>query len=153
MFLTRLYRHRDLGLLILRIGVGLDFFFLHGWGKLVGGPDSWTLYGGSMERFGIHFMPTFWGFMAAFSETIGGLFFAAGFLFVPVCFLLASTMLVAFTGDVARRGLGGGSHAGKALVLFASMGLIGPGKYSLDAWLAGRWSQTPKDGGGVVPTP
>ena len=33
-------RYRDLGLLVMRVGLGLSFM-AHGWPKLVGGPETW----------------------------------------------------------------------------------------------------------------
>ena len=40
-----LSRHRDLGLLILRVGIGAMFMF-HGWPKISGGPAFWAQVGG-----------------------------------------------------------------------------------------------------------
>ncbi|MBU1948526.1 MAG: DoxX family membrane protein, partial [Candidatus Eisenbacteria bacterium] len=59
---------RDIGLLIIRIGIGLTVMTLHGYGKIKGGPGLWDNLGGAMSQFGITFAPKFWGFMAAFSE-------------------------------------------------------------------------------------
>ena len=64
-----IYKHLDLGLLIARIGMGAGFIYYHGWAKLMGGPERWEGLGGAMARYGIEFWPTFWGFMAAFSES------------------------------------------------------------------------------------
>jgi len=64
-------RHRDLGLLILRVGLGV-MMMTHGIPKLAGGPAEWARVGGAMGRLGVHFAPTFWGLMAASSETFGG---------------------------------------------------------------------------------
>ena len=57
----------QVGLLILRIGIGISIFF-HGLPKIMGGPETWTAIGGTMSNLGINFAPTFWGFMAAFAE-------------------------------------------------------------------------------------
>ncbi len=121
------------GLLILRIGIGISIFF-HGLPKITGGPETWTAIGSTMSNLGINFAPTFWGFMAAFAETIGGILFAMGLLFRPATLLLIGTMVVAlvmhFTqgDDFLKYG-----HALDLLILFVSALLIGPGKYSLDA--------------------
>ena len=61
----------DLGLLVLRVGIGIIFIF-HGFPKLIGGVETWTQIGSTMSLIGINFAPTFWGFMAAFAEAVGG---------------------------------------------------------------------------------
>lgn len=81
MFWNSLEKHRDVGLLILRIGVGLGFFFYHGWEKLTGGPERWANVGGVMSRIGIDFGHTFFGFMAAISESLGGVLLAMGLFY------------------------------------------------------------------------
>ena len=129
---SRLSRFTNTGLLILRIGVGA-MMIVHGYPKLAGGPEGWHELGGSMGVFGIHDFPTFWGFMAAFAEGIGGLLFLVGFLFRPACILLLMTMLVA----IAHHIHGGdklqiASHAIELGTLFLAMLIIGPGRYSID---------------------
>lgn len=137
MIWDKLEKHRDLGLLILRLGFGIAFIYYHGWGKLTGGPERWTGLGESMSRFGIDFAPQFWGFLAMLSETLFALFIAAGFLFRPAALLLAFTMLVAWIGHHAS-GNGNPGHAFKNMVVLVGLMFIGPGKYSVDAWLASR---------------
>lgn len=86
-----------------------------------------------MAALGIHDFPTFWGFMAAFAETVGGLLFLVGFLFRPATFLLIITMLVAALRHTkAGEGIMGASHAIELGILFLAMFIIGPGKYSID---------------------
>jgi putative oxidoreductase len=132
MVLTFLDKHRDIGLLILRIGFGCLFLF-HGLPKLFGGPETWEKVGMAMGTFGITFLPAFWGFMAAISESLGGICLILGFFLRPACILLTITMLVAAASHLSRgEGLGGAAHALKAGTVFLSLILIGPGKYSLD---------------------
>ncbi|WP_347158479.1 DoxX family protein [Pontibacter chitinilyticus] len=90
------YKYQDTGLLILRLGVGVAFI-LHGFPKLAGGPEHWAQIGQAMQVTGVTFAPTFWGFMAGFSEAAGGLMLLLGLLFRPFCLLLLLTMLVAIT--------------------------------------------------------
>ncbi len=124
-------KFRELGLLLLRLGIG-GMFMAHGWPKLAGGERAWTKLGKSMVHVGIDFAPTFWGFMAAIAEFFGGLAFALGIGFVPACVLLLSTMVVAGTMHLRKNdGFAGASHAIEAGILFASMLLIGPGKHTL----------------------
>ncbi|MFQ5964925.1 MAG: DoxX family protein [Candidatus Scalinduaceae bacterium] len=138
MVFSCLDKYRDVGLLILRVGIGL-MFMGHGCPKLFGGPEKWELIGGITKFFGLDFVPTFWGFMAAVSEFFGGAFIALGFLTRPACFLLFITMIFA-----ASMHIGKGdsfikySHAVEAGILFLSMLFIGPGKYSLDEQIFSR---------------
>ena len=130
-----LNRYRETGILLLRLGIGI-MFILHGYPKLMDGPEKWESLGRNMGNFGIEFAPVFWGFMAAFSEAVGGLLVALGFLMRPACVLLFITMVVAATRHIAEEGkFMAGSHATEAAILFLSLIFIGPGKYSLDWYL------------------
>ncbi|MCK5427530.1 MAG: DoxX family protein [Thermodesulfovibrionia bacterium] len=136
MLLTFLSKYRNIGLLILRIGIGCMFLF-HGAPKIFGGPEKWEQLGMAMSNVGIQFMPVFWGFMAAFSEFIGGICIILGLFFRPVCILLTITMIVAAAMHLGKGdGLRGASHAIEAGIVFLSLILIGPGKYSLDEKLS-----------------
>ena len=125
-------KYRDIGLLILRVGIGI-MFVLHGLPKLISGPETWTMLGGSMKALGLGFAPTAWGFMAALSEFAGGILLTLGFFTRPACFFLLATMIVATMmhigkGDPFLKY----SHAMESGILFLSLILIGPGRYSLD---------------------
>ena len=125
-------KYRDAGLLILRVGIGVMFVF-NGYPKLIAGPETWAMIGVSMKVLGIGFAQTAWGFMAALSECAGGILLVLGFLTRPACFFLLMTMVVATMmhigkGDPFLKY----SHAMESGILFLSLILIGPGKYSLD---------------------
>jgi putative oxidoreductase len=139
--LNRLDGFRDVGVLVMRVGLGL-MFVGHGWGKLVGGPEKWEKIGGAMSTFGIDFAPVFWGFMAAFAEVFGGLALAAGLAMRPVLLgLLIPTMIVAAAKHMAAGdGFKGYSHAVEVGIAFVGLALIGPGRFSLDAKLFGARS-------------
>ena len=137
MLWEKLHKHRDLGLLVLRLGFGIGFVYYHGWGKVTGGPERWEGLGGAMSRFGIDFAPQFWGFMAMLSESLFALFIAVGFLFRPAALFLAITMFVAWVGHVVS-GQGTPAHAFKNMAVALGLVFIGPGKYTVDAWLARR---------------
>lgn len=137
MFWTKLDRYRDVGLLILRLGFGLGFFWFHGLPKLQGGAEAWRGTGGAMENFGIDFGPQWWGLAAALAESIGGLLIAFGLFFRPAALAIMFVMIVAATNHFVT-GRGTPAHALKNAFLFAGLVLVGPGKYSLDAWIAGR---------------
>ncbi len=85
MVFSFLDKYRDVGLLILRVGIGVMFVF-HGYPKLIAGPEAWAMIGGSMKVLGIGFAQTAWGFMAALSECAGGILLAVGFFTRPACF-------------------------------------------------------------------
>ena len=129
---SRLSKYNNTGLLLLRLGIGA-MMILHGYPKLIGGPQMWTKLGGALSTFGMHDFPGFWGFMAAFAEGVGGLLFLVGFLFRPACLLLLITMIVAAAKHMAGGdGIMGASHAIELAVLFLAMFIIGPGRYSVD---------------------
>lgn len=139
MIWEKLGKYQDIGLLILRLGVGITFIVFHGWGKITGGPEAWTETGGAVETLGIGFGHTFFGFMAAFSEAVGGLCIVLGLFFRPACLLLMLTMLVATNMHIVT-GRGGPAHALKNAFFLAGLIFIGPGKYSLDAMISRRSS-------------
>ena len=135
MILTFLNKYRDIGLLILRIGIGCMFLF-HGAPKMFGGPERWEKLGLAMATFGIQFVPVFWGFMSASAEFFGGILIILGLFFRPACMLLTINMTVAASMHLNRGdGLGGASHAIEDGIVFLSLILIGPGKYSVDETL------------------
>ena len=121
----------NLGLLILRIGIGI-MFMLHGAPKLMGGPEKWEQLGGSMANLGITFLPTFWGFMGGFAEFVGGLCLVLGIFWIPACFLLILTMIVAAIMHLSQGdGFPQYSHAVESAILFISLIFIGAGQYRL----------------------
>lgn len=132
MILTFLNKFRNSGLLIFRIGIGCMFLF-HGAPKMFGGPEKWEKLGMAMANVGIQFLPVFWGFMSAFAEFVGGILIITGLFFRPACILLTINMTVAAIMHLSRGdGLAGASHAIEDGIVFLSLILIGPGKYSLD---------------------
>jgi putative oxidoreductase len=129
---SKLANYRDVALLFLRLSLGSFFIYVHGWPNLAGGLPKWKALGGAMKHVGITFWPVFWGFMAAFSESIGMALLIVGLAFRPSCLLLTITMSVAALSDYRARGLGEASHALELALVFASLIFIGAGKYSVD---------------------
>ena len=128
----------DLGLLALRVGVGLMFMACHGGPKLFGGPETWAKVGQAMGSVGLHAFPAAWGLLAAAAEFFGGLCLILGLLTRPAALFMAVTMVVAATMHLSRGdGLSGASHAIEAGIVFFSLVLIGAGRYSLDHRLFG----------------
>lgn len=132
MFWKFLGKYREFGLLALRLGIG-SMFLLHGWPKLIGGPEKWEKVGMAMQYAGVHAAPTLWGLAAAVSEFGGGFCLILGLFFRPACLMLAVTMGVAVNMHLGRgEGLMAASHAIELGIVFCSLLFIGPGRYSVD---------------------
>jgi len=130
--------YRNVGLLIIRVGLGI-MFILHGFPKMFGGPDTWVEVGSAMQYLGIDFAPMFFGFMAGVTEFFGGIFLLGGLFFMPSVIFLFIVMLVA---TVQHIGAGDGfvsySHSIEMAIVMFGLLFIGPGKYSLDRKLQKR---------------
>ncbi|RYZ51527.1 MAG: DoxX family protein [Sphingobacteriales bacterium] len=129
---SRLGRYSDLGLLIMRLGIGA-MMIVHGYPKLTGGPEKWAKIGGAIGNIGIHGNETIWGFMAAAAEGIGGLLIVLGLAFRPACFFLLFTMVVAAITHLSKGdGISGASHAIELGFVFLGLFITGPGRHSFD---------------------
>jgi putative oxidoreductase len=137
MMWSALERYRDLGLLLLRLGFGLGFVWFHGWPKIEGGVERWRGTGSAMRSVGIDFAPEMWGLAASLAESVGGLLVALGLLFRPAALAIAAVMLVATINHIAT-GQGTPAHAFKNFWVMVGLFTVGPGRYSLDHWLATR---------------
>ncbi|MDR3405865.1 MAG: DoxX family protein [Chthoniobacter sp.] len=127
-----LSNYRDAALLFLRVTLGLEFIYLYGWPRLAGGLAKWKAVGMAMHHVGITFWPAFWGFMAAFSESIGMGLFIIGLAFRPSCALLIITMTVAALSEYHGHHLSEASHPLELALVFITLLFVGPGKYSFD---------------------
>src|ERR1700761_3227941 len=92
--LSSLGKYKNFGLLLIRVGLGILFIY-HGLPKLIGGPARWEKLGGAAGVVGLHFLPMFWGFLCAVTETFGGVLVIVGLAFRPVCLLLVINLLIA----------------------------------------------------------
>ncbi|MEO8205899.1 MAG: DoxX family protein, partial [Chthoniobacterales bacterium] len=126
MILTSLGKYRDLGLLLLRIGIG-GMMILHGWPKIAGGPEAWEKLGGAMQHFGVSFFPVFWGLLCALAETLGGALVVLGLLFRPATIVLTINMIVAAVMLYHSGGFMKAAHPIELAILFAALILIGAG--------------------------
>ena len=131
MFLTFLNKHKDLGLLVVRIGLGLAFLLIHGLPKLQGGPERWQALGASMSTLGITFAPQFWGFLSAFVETAAGVVLIFGLFYRPFLPLLIINMIVAVASNIGGQWLKV-AYPLEMLIFGFLLFMLGPGKYSLD---------------------
>ncbi len=136
---TPVDRYIHLGLLILRIGLGIMFIF-HGSPKLFGGPETWVKVGSNMSLLGINFWFIFWGLIAALSEFVGAILLITGLYFTPACVLLLLTMLVATIGSLsAGDPFSEFSHPLELAIVFFSLIVTGPGRHRFGIKLFKRW--------------
>jgi len=121
----------------LRIGIGFAFIFVHGWGKIMGGPELWGKLGGTMANMGITFAPVFWGFMASLAEFGGGILILLGLFTRPASAFMAFTMLVAFVMHTSKLDPWSKSvYPMEMFAVFMALLFIGAGKYSIDALIS-----------------
>lgn len=138
----RMAAYQSLVPLLLRIGVGLTFFFA-GLGKVVGGVDGVAGFFGSL---GIP-LPGLMAPFISYLELLGGLAILLGLFTRPISLLLIGDMLVALAlvsipGWLgSERGLVGGFAETRIefmlLLASACLAITGAGLFSLDAILFG----------------
>ncbi len=134
MFGKSLGKYRELGILLLRAGLGVSFILAHGAPKLFAGPERWTATGAALKHLGIDFAPSFWGLMAGSTEFFGGVLLVLGLMVRPVCLLLLIVMSVAavniYAGSTSF--VGPNAHPLELGVVLLSLLIFGAGKYSVD---------------------
>jgi putative oxidoreductase len=131
-YLSKLGNHRNFGLLLIRVGLGVMFIY-HGYPKLLGGPEGWAGLGASTKYVGINFLPVVWGLLSGLTETVGGLLIMLGLAFRPACVLLVINLIVATATHFGKgEGLQAAAHAIEAAIMFAGLFFVGPGRYSVD---------------------
>ncbi len=126
--------YASLGLLIIRIGIGFSFIYNYGYGKITD-PERWGRLGEKMSLIHIEFAPVFWGFMAAFAESFCAAFLLIGIFSRLSAFFLAFTMMIAFLSGFSKNEFN--AHAFELMIVFIALLFTGPGKYSIDAKIAG----------------
>ena len=132
--------YKNLGLLILRLGIGGTMLAFHGYGKLIGGPETWEQIGSNMRYLGIDMMPMLWGLLAALAEFFGSILIMFGVLFRPAALALAFTMFVAvmrhlsLPSGAAGAGWSAASHAMELFFVYCMFLLVGPGRYRIPRW-------------------
>ena len=134
---TSLDKHRDAGLLILRVGVGLAFLVLQGLRKFQAGEETLITVGSAMGHIGITSGYYWWGVAAATAESAGATLLALGFFFRPATLAMLFVMIMAAI-DQSTRPMPVIVHPLVNASMFAGLFLIGPGRYSLDAIFGGR---------------
>ena len=127
-------KYREFGLLILRVGLGV-IFMIHGLPKLGAGPKLWHSLGDAMGNLGMHLFPTFWGFMAAIAEGVGGLLLILGAFYRPTALLLTFTMSIAtlhLALGAKTPPFSAYSYPLTMAFVFLGLAFIGPGRLSID---------------------
>ncbi|MEX0326622.1 MAG: DoxX family protein [Puniceicoccaceae bacterium] len=132
-----LFRHPDMGLVIIRLGVGI-VLAIAGYNKFMGGEATLHAVGANIKYFGLdvgtnNISTMFFGVLAAGVELAGGVFIIAGILFRTSAFFLIMTMLVATLMMIDTSG-GDLTKFGYPMVVgMVLLGLLftGPGKISL----------------------
>lgn len=129
----------ELGLLLIRMGTGF-VFMVYGVMKLLAGPAKWVWLGSQLAAFGITFLPSVWGFIAANVELLGGVCLIFGFATRPAALFLVCLLIVALTyhfghGDAWDVY----AHALSLMIVIIGILVSGPGKYSLDAYLYDKY--------------
>jgi putative oxidoreductase len=123
----------DGGLLILRVFAGLALALAHGLGKV---PPS--------ERFvgwigGMGFpAPEFFAWASGFAEFFCGMLLVVGLLTRPASVFIVINMTVAVLFGHAGQGFGEREKALLFGVIALTFFIVGPGRYSVDAWLRRR---------------
>ena len=130
--------YADLGLVILRLGLGI-IFVAHGGQKLLGlwGGDGWTAtLEGFQENLGI---PQWLGMIAIVTEFFGGIAVIVGALTRLAALGLAATMVVAIAKVHLRNGFflsdGGVEYNVALLAMSLTLVFAGGGAWAADRWI------------------
>ncbi|NDG50044.1 MAG: DoxX family protein [Rhodospirillales bacterium] len=110
-------RFTDLGLLVLRAGIGAIFLLIHGLPRLVADSRAWARVGRAVGYLGIHFGHAWWGLIAILAMTAGAICLILGFLHRPAALALTLTMAVATRLPSSRDSWSGQIRAGAPLTL------------------------------------
>lgn len=124
----------DAGLLVIRAGTGALFMCVHGFPRLMGGPDSWSSVGRAVSYLGIKFGYTVWGLAAVLVMTFGGALLILGLAHRPAALSLFVTMAVASIWKYYPfAGWDAAAHPAAMAAVCLGLLFTGPGKHSLDA--------------------
>ena len=124
----------NLGLLLIRIGVGLVVVY-HGYPKLMGGEAVWADLGSIMSTLGITFFPVAWGFAFAAIQFIGGLLFLFGVFFRGATFFLFLNMLIVTLVTFLQNGLPSTAYPFMLTMIFLGMLLLNEGRYAVSRFI------------------
>lgn len=125
-------KYSDLGLLLLRIGVGAIFIY-HGWGKLTGIEGVQGFFG----NIGIP-LPALMAWVVAIVEFFGGIMVLLGAYAKIPYLLLAAVMVVALLTVKISAGFEAARIDMMLLLTTLALFFLGSGSYSVDHKLANR---------------
>lgn len=140
----------DLGILIIRVIIGVVFMY-HGAQKLFGvfdghGMEAFAGHLAAMEKFTVP-MPTVSAWLAALAEFAGGLFILFGLVtriaVIPVIFTMIVAVAVHWPEFSA--GKGGYEYPLTLLLVMVGIGLMGPGRFSLDHFILSQRTTSPEE--------
>lgn len=126
---------KDIGLLIMRVGIGL-LFMRHGYDKFMGGTEQWLWLGNQMALFGIRLYPTLWGLLAATSELLGGTLLVLGLGTRIAAIFISCVMIVALAMHFNKGdSFNVYSQAVALLVVLIGLFFTGSGRFSIDGMM------------------
>jgi putative oxidoreductase len=134
-FNSTLARAKDVGPLLMRLGIGLAFAW-HGWVKFDGGVENFAAF---LDSLGVPLAEVV-AWLQIMAEGIGGLLLVAGLLTrlvaIPLIGIMAGAILLV-RADLGFLADGGPGASYETVLLAGLLGLlfIGPGRLSLDAVL------------------
>lgn len=136
----------DVGLLVLRVGLGLLLMFGHGSTALFGGPEVWAQLGSALAVFGVAQGHLGFGLGLGLVCFVCGGMLVLGLYARPALALLLGSLaltVLAPEGDLVS-----GPYAATLAVVFVGLLVAGPGAFSFDARL-----RDDMDGIAVLPCP
>jgi putative oxidoreductase len=128
----------DIGLLIMRLGIGASMLIFHGYGKISLETAVWKKIWSMIKTIKINSLAQIWEFMALFSGSTCALLivlFMIGVLFRPMTVLLAFTMLIEILKHLtlpegtAGAGWSGAAQSLELLIIFSGLLFLGPGRF------------------------
>lgn len=123
---------KDVGLLVLRVGLGLSMLLLHGWPKVQGLGEKAASF---PDPLGVG--PAMSLNLVVFAETLCALLLVVGlaarFALIPLVITMAVAFFVIHGG--ALSGEGNGEMAFLYLAGFVALLIAGPGRYSFDHYI------------------
>src|SRR3954469_16817802 len=124
-------KYREMGLLIMRVGLGVLFIVLTG-PVLLAGPTRWGAFGSAIKSLGLHSHFQIWGFIGALVGCLGGALMIFGLFFRPGVLLVLALTFVHLLGSLGGGPLRGNLAAVELCVILIGLLFVGPGKYSVD---------------------
>ncbi|MEK9131640.1 MAG: DoxX family protein [Patescibacteria group bacterium] len=123
------YKNTDLGLFLVRLGIGL-VFIIHGWMKLSDMTGTLSFFVDMLH------VGAFWAYLVAWVEFLGGLSMLLGVWTYWTGVILAINMVFAIVLVKVGKGFAGG-YEFDLLLLLASLAIatVGPGKYTAESVL------------------